>query len=77
MQNNSLLDSYQSVYQKDLLTETGLLKVNSDISETCDKQTMARLVLLNVSASFEVIYQAILLNHLQHPLVSGKRLYLG
>ena len=49
-----LHDRCQSAYRKDHSTETALIKVLSDISDTLDHESMAEL---DLSAEFDVIDQ--------------------
>ena len=56
-------------------TETALLKVHRDIAEALDTKCMAALVLLDLSAAFDVVDQRILQNRLEHSFgVSGSAL---
>ena len=54
---NNLQGRYQSAYRKDHSTETALMKVHSDISDSLDDRSMAALELLDLSAAFAVINQ--------------------
>ena len=44
-----------------LMTETVLLKVHSDIAEALDEGSMTALIMLDLSAAFDVIDHPILL----------------
>ena len=52
---NDLHVRYQSAYSKAHSTETALIKVHSDTSDNLDEGSMAALVLLDLSAAFDVI----------------------
>ena len=51
----TLVDNgYQSAYSPDHSTETALIKIHSDISDSLDEGSMAALVLLDLCAAFHV-----------------------
>ena len=52
---NDLYDRCQSVYRKHHSTETALIKVHGDISDSLAKGCIAALILLDLSAAFDVI----------------------
>ncbi|KAK3102012.1 hypothetical protein FSP39_008113 [Pinctada imbricata] len=68
LENNTLHDSRQSAYRVGHSTETALLKVHSDIAAALDKNCHAVLVILDLSAAFDVIDHPILLHRLEHTL---------
>ena len=59
-------DRYQSAYCKDHSTETALIEVHSDISDSLDEGSMATLVLFDSSAVFDIIDHSILITRLQY-----------
>ena len=58
------LPSGQSAYRPSHSTETALLKVQSDILLSMDDQKVTLLVMLDLSAAFDIIDQSILLENL-------------
>ena len=52
---NNLQDPFQSAYKAYHSTETALLKLQSDVLHTLDKQGVTVLVLLDLSAAFNTI----------------------
>jgi len=56
---------YQSAYCRGHSTETGLLKAHCDISEALDEGSMTVLIMLDLSAAFDVIDHSILLKRLE------------
>ncbi len=60
LSTHKLHDYLLSAYRKDHSTETALLKVHHDIAAALDKKCMAALVLLDLSAAFDVIDHRIL-----------------
>jgi hypothetical protein len=58
---NSPFPEYQSAYRKNHSTETALLKVQNDILLSTDRQEVTLLVLIDLSAAFDTIDHAILL----------------
>ena len=72
---NALYDSLQSAYRQGHSTETALLKVQNDIAAALDRRSMAVLILLDLSAAFDVIDHTILLNRLEYSFgISGNAL---
>jgi hypothetical protein len=61
-----LHDSLKSAYCQHHSTETALLKVHSDIAEAMDKKSATVLVMLDLSAAFDVIDHQILFKRLEH-----------
>ena len=64
MSNYSLMDQYQSAYKAGHSVETALLKVKSDIDVAMDNNCGTILVLLDLTAAFDTIDHAILLNRM-------------
>jgi len=61
-----LHDNLQSAYRSCHSTETALLRVHQDITMALDNKCMAVLVLLDLSAAFDVIDHGILYERLEH-----------
>jgi hypothetical protein len=62
---NAPFPEYQSAYRKNHSTETALLNVQNDILLSMDRQEVTRLVLIDLSAAFDTIDHAILLETLE------------
>ena len=62
----SLHDKLQSAYRSCHSTETALLRVHHDIASALDNGHSVVLVILILSAAFDVIDHDILFNRLQH-----------
>ena len=60
------LKLYQSAYPENHSMETAHLKVKCDILDAIDKKEVLCLVLLDLSAAFDTISHAKLLNHLKY-----------
>ena len=60
LQPNSLLDDLQSVYRTGHSTETALLRVHHDITSALDNNSCTILVMLDLSAAFDVVDHKIL-----------------
>ena len=58
------LEALQSAYRADLSTETALLKIKTDILNNMDQKRVTFLVLLDLSAAFNLDSFKLLLNHL-------------
>ena len=72
---NNLHDHLQSAYRERHSTETALIKVHHDISVALDNNSCVILVMLDLSAAFDVIDHPILFNRLEHTYgVSGSAL---
>ena len=56
-----------SAYTENMSTETLLNKIHSDIMISFDKQSLALIVLLDLSAAFDTVNHSKLINILQHP----------
>ena len=61
---NGLLPTLQSGFRKHHSTESGLLRVMSDILSSVDKGQISLLALLDVSAAFDTVDHSILLDRL-------------
>ena len=66
LSSHKLHDNLQSAYRIRYSTETALLNVHHDIAEALDRTCMAALVLLDLSAAFNVIDHKILQTRLEH-----------
>ena len=66
LSSHILHDNLQSAYRIGHSTETALLKVHHDIAEALDMKCMAALVLLDLSAAFDIIDHNILQTRLDH-----------
>ena len=64
--NNDLGEVFQSAYKKLHSTETALLRVQNDILRAIDSRRSVLLVLLDLSAVFDIVYHSILLQRLSH-----------
>ena len=72
LESNQLHEAKQSAYRSCHSTETALLKVHHDIVMALDEKCYAVLVLLDLSAAFDVIDHSILLQRLEHSFgISG------
>ena len=65
IENNAIIDKFQSVYKCGHSTETALLRVYSDIVTTIGKGNGSFLVLLDLSAAFDTIDHSNLLDILE------------
>jgi len=65
VEHNDFNEIYQSTYRRGHSTETALLKVHSDIAEALDERSMTALIMLYLSAAFDVIDHPILLKRLE------------
>ena len=75
MHPNNLMEPLQSAYRWCHSTETALLKVTADILKAVDNQEVTCLVLLDLSAAFDMVDHKILLNHIRTNFVHS--LYLS
>ena len=65
LKHNDLNDIYQFVYRRGHSTETARLKAHSDIAEALSEGSMTALIILDLSAAFDVIDHPILLKGLE------------
>ena len=78
MLENNLHDPLQSAYSKQHSTETAIIKIQYDITQSLDSGRVAALVLLDLSAAFDMIDHAILLERLKetHGIVGDALLWM-
>ncbi len=62
---HNLLPDVASSYRKGHSTETALIKVQSDMFESMDKQNVTLLVMLDLSAAFDTVSHEVLFNTLE------------
>ena len=72
LEHNDLNDIYQYAYRRSHSTETALWKGHSDIAEALDEGSMTALIMLYLSAAFDVLDHPILLKRLEFSLESSK-----
>ena len=73
METTGKLEECQSAYRDGHSTETVLLKVKTDFLNIIDDKGVACLVVLDLSATFDMITHDILLNRMKHCVgVTGK-----
>ena len=60
------LEALQSAYRANHSTKTALLKVKTDILNNMDQKRVTFLVLLDLSAAFDLVSCKLLLNHLYY-----------
>ena len=62
---NKLLDPFQSVYRPHHSTETALVRIHDDITQALDRRKGVILVLLDLTAAFDTVDHGILLKHMK------------
>ena len=65
LNDNNLLETFQSAYKIGLSTETALTRINDDLLRAIDENACAILVLLDLSAAFDTVDHQILLTRLK------------
>ena len=75
--NTGNVQLLQSAYTKDHSTETALLKVKTDIMNTVDNKEVTCLVMLDLSAAFNMLSHSLMLNRLHTALAYKDQLYHG
>ena len=63
--DHNLMEPIQSAYQANHSTESALVHVKAETLASMDKQEVVRLVLLNLSAAFDMVDHSILLHRLK------------
>ena len=77
LQDNGIMEKFQSAYKTKHSTETALLRVYNDVMFCIDQGKGCILVLLDLSAAFDTVDHAVLFNRLEHSLgISGTALSL-
>ena len=66
MRNNNLDELFQSAYKAGHSTETALLRVQNDILQAIDNGGCVMLLLLDLSAAFDMVNHSILLSRLSN-----------
>jgi hypothetical protein len=66
LESNSLHDDLQSAYRACHSTETALRRVHHDITLALDNNSCAVLVMLNLSAAFDIVDHPIMMVRLQY-----------
>ena len=64
LQANGVLDPFQSAYRSGYSTETAMVRVQNDILQCLDQKENAILALLDLSAAFDTVDHAVLLDRL-------------
>ena len=62
---HALLDKFQTAYRMFHSTESALLRVQNDILSAMDNSNMVALVMLDLSAAFDTIDHAVLIERLR------------
>ena len=77
LQDNGIMEKFQSACKTKHSTETALLRVYNDVMLCIDQGKGCILVLLDLSAAFDTVDHAVLFNMLEHSLgISGTALSL-
>ena len=75
LEDNNLLETFQSAYKKGQSMETALMQINDDLLRAIDDNACVILVLLDLPAAFDTIDHQILLTQLKcHYSVKGNAL---
>ena len=64
LDEHNLFDEYQSAYRPAHSTETALIKIHHDISEALDRGSIVAMVMLDLSAAFDMVDHEILIKRL-------------
>ena len=62
---NDIFEPMQSAYRKAHSTETALVRIQNDILRTTDNKEVTILLLVDLSAAFDTVNHAILINRLE------------
>ena len=74
LENNNLLDYFQSVYRKSFSTETALTHVTDLIHNSLDSSYCIQLLLIDLSSAFDMINHSILTNRIIELGIEGSPL---
>ena len=66
LENNDMLDPYQSGYRKHHSTETAMLNITNDMLQIKDYNQSTALVSIDLSAAFDLVDHDILVNRLEN-----------
>ena len=66
LENNNLLDPYQSGYRKHHSTETAVLNITNDILSKKDSHQATALVSIDLSAAFDLVDHDVLVKRLDN-----------
>ena len=66
LENNDLLDPYQSGYRKNHSTETAMLNITNDMLQMKDYNLSTAIVSIDLSAAFDLVDHDILVNRLEN-----------
>ena len=66
LEDNDLLETFQSAYKKGHSTETALTRINDDLLRAMDDNACVILVLLDLSAAFDTVDHQLLLTRLKY-----------
>ncbi len=66
LSNNDVLDAFQSGFRAGHSTESALLRVSNDLLLIADSGSRGALIMLDLSAAFDLIDHDILINRLEH-----------
>ena len=69
LNNSNLLSTYHSAYRRHHSTETAVTKVYTDILGAADDGKLSLLILLDLSAAFDLVDHSILLKRLESTMV--------
>ena len=76
LMDNCILDRFQSAYRHGHSCETALLRVINDVLCAADRGDLTLLVLLDLSAAFDIIDHEILLSRLRNEVgITGTALH--
>ena len=70
--NHDLLQDFQSAYCEHCTTETSLIKLTNDILWSMERQQITAIVILDLSAAFDMVDHEILLQIQEQTLVWGE-----
>ena len=74
LENNNLLDYFQSAYRKSFSTETALTYVTDLIHNSLDSSNCVQLLLIDLSSAFDILNHSILINRIIELGIEGSPL---